>query len=569
MCGIACLLVGPTCDAAAVEARAQNLELLLRRRGPDAVGRVWCGPALLVGCVLHLRGPLTHQPICDVAGNALLWNGEAYSGVDGLEKDANDGACVLEALVRRHTESGAPGIAEILSRLRGPWAFVFYAAATHELWFGRDYFGRRSLLWQRDEHRSLVALASAALARSEPGWEELPADGLYSVALRAPTPAASEASAPISRIAWGPIGGTSPLCSPLAAFNRQLPPEGGPCTSGSPEHCDDGDEPAHRSLPPPLPVAGSDPVVLAQFLDVLKQAVARRVTFCITDSEGAHAVPPVGVLYSGGVDSTVLAALASKSLPAGVPIELINVAFSNPRIAQANDPNEYNVPDRISGRKALEDLCAVAPDREFILLEVNVPRVELEDARASIHELVAPLSSVMDESIGLAIWFAARGSGIATSCQGTESRLHLGDYSAKSKILLVGMGADEQLAGYSRHRTRFNHDGWQGVISEVALDIGRISSRNLGRDDRCVSDHAREARFPFLDEDLVSFLNALRIDQKTNFQAPRGVGEKQLLRTAADHLGLHHAAGLAKRAIQFGSRIAKMDSGRQTGIERF
>lgn len=31
---------------------------------------------------------------------------------------------------------------------------------------------------------------------------------------------------------------------------------------------------------------------------------------------------------------------------------------------------------------------------------------------------------------------------------------------------------------------------------------------------RCIGDHGREARFPFLDEDVVAYLQHLRIDQK-------------------------------------------------------
>ena len=38
---------------------------------------------------------------------------------------------------------------------------------------------------------------------------------------------------------------------------------------------------------------------------------------------------------------------------------------------------------------------------------------------------------------------------------------------------------------------------------------------------RCISDHGREARFPFLDEEVVSFLNSLpvwiKVECKTYF----------------------------------------------------
>ena len=47
------------------------------------------------------------------------------------------------------------------------------------------------------------------------------------------------------------------------------------------------------------------------------------------------------------------------------------------------------------------------------------------------------------------------------------------------------MGADEQLGGYGRHRTAgYQRAGWEGLLAEVSLDVGRISTRNLGRDDR-------------------------------------------------------------------------------------
>ena len=48
---------------------------------------------------------------------------------------------------------------------------------------------------------------------------------------------------------------------------------------------------------------------------------------------------------------------------------------------------------------------------------------------------------------------------------------HIFPFFSPSQILLVGMGADEQLAGYARHRTRFQKEGWPGLIREVGGGI--------------------------------------------------------------------------------------------------
>jgi len=62
-----------------------------------------------------------------------------------------------------------------------------------------------------------------------------------------------------------------------------------------------------------------------------------------------------------------------------------------------------------------------------------------------------------------------------------------------------------------------------------------------------VSDHGREARFPYIDEEVVGFLLSLPVQKKTDFRFPRGVGEKILLRGAAYLLGLREAAVLPYR----------------------
>ena len=90
---------------------------------------------------------------------------------------------------------------------------------------------------------------------------------------------------------------------------------------------------------------------------------------------------------------------------------------------------------------------------------------ELQLARARyIRDLLYPHNTVLDDSIGCALWFAARGVG--------KCGEH--DMFSTARLLFSGIGADELLGGYSRHRGAWqNGRGIEGVVSEIQLDISR------------------------------------------------------------------------------------------------
>lgn len=91
--------------------------------------------------------------------------------------------------------------------------------------------------------------------------------------------------------------------------------------------------------------------------------------------------------------------------------------------------------------------------------------------------------------------------------------------------------------------------------------MDRIATRNLGRDDRIISDHGKEVRFPFLDETVLQIVSQIPIYLKMDLRYPKGMGDKLLLRLLCHHiLKCHVVSSEPKRAIQFGSRTAKIES---------
>lgn len=299
-------------------------------------------------------------------------------------------------------------------------------------------------------------------------------------------------------------------------------------------------------------------------LEALRKSIARRTTkytiFKATAKNAGHGdIVPVAVLFSGGLDSMILAAILHECLDAKYGIDLLNVSFEGEA-----------APDRITARAGVKELRRIAPLRKWRLVEIDAVLSDLTVEMKHVMSLINPAKTYMDLNIGTALWLAAGGDGWVYEADGCCQDEH-GQrfrYKSEARILLVGSGADEQCAGYGRHRTKYKNSSWVGLHEEMKLDIQRIWKRNLGRDDRCMADNGKEARFPFLDEDVIRVLLDFPLWEIANLSQPSGIGDKKILREVARLLGLHEAAGQPKRAIQFGSRIAQESNRRNFGSNR-
>ena len=144
MCGIL--------GAVNVQGAAEIADLTsLHHRGPDSSGdwrsadrKIWFGHTRLSILDLSDSGS---QPMCDPAtGNVIVFNGEIYNHLDiraelaGLGQQFS-GHSDTETLLKGYAVWGE----EILPRLRGMFAFALYSRDRHTLWLVRDRLGIKPL----------------------------------------------------------------------------------------------------------------------------------------------------------------------------------------------------------------------------------------------------------------------------------------------------------------------------------------------------------------------------------------------------------------------------------------
>lgn len=240
-----------------------------------------------------------------------------------------------------------------------------------------------------------------------------------------------------------------------------------------------------------------DPAAWADaFLAALDAAVHQRLMADV----------PIGVFLSGGLDSSLIAALMRRYVP-----ELHSFAVGLP------------------GSSDLERAREVAADLGTIHHEVAISEGEL---LATLEDVIWHLESWDPDLVRSALpcWFVSR-----------EAAKHV-------KVVLTGEGADELFAGYAYHRD------YHGVNlhRELRRSIKGLHHINLQRVDRMSMAHGLEARVPFLDTEVIGLALSIPPDLKL----ARGF-HKYILRQAAARILPPEIAWRAKEQFDHGTGSAE------------
>ena len=240
---------------------------------------------------------------------------------------------------------------------------------------------------------------------------------------------------------------------------------------------------------------------------LLKLSVSKRI-------EGLR---EVGVIFSGGLDSSYLALLLGE-IAENIPLKITLYAV---------------------GAEGSKDIESAIYASKFLNLDLKICEVTEEMVRESLPEVVKAIGddNLMKVGVGMTTYLATK--------MVAEDGI---------KVAISGQGADELFGGYKRYLESFVNDT---LNYDIRMDISNMYHVNLERDDACSMLNSVELRLPFLDKNLVELV--LNIPDNKKIVSMHDDMRKSILRKLAFEEGLdYEIAYRPKKAAQYGTGIDKI-----------
>ena len=294
------------------------------------------------------------QPLVDTFGNILLWNGDVFYGFNDFPANNHDsdGSFLLNKLQQ---VDNVEDICAVFEAIKGPSSFIYYHKKLNIVITGKDCFGRHSLLWNyQGESPDLLVVSSVSIDNS---FREVPAVQLYAIGFS-------------NDFNVEPVSSRKPYI-----INKQIPSDDElSWDAGCPEKNN------HKKIYQLYRDVWDKELELFEtaLYESIKARVQCQPPFCkvcaktcrkkgSNEDECNHS--KLAILFSGGLDSTVLAAIADQIWPKEEPIDLLNVAFQS---KISSTVKNFEVPDRLTGLQALEELKQLNPNRKWNFIKVCI-----------------------------------------------------------------------------------------------------------------------------------------------------------------------------------------------------
>ena len=244
-------------------------------------------------------------------------------------------------------------------------------------------------------------------------------------------------------------------------------------------------------------------------LETNSKRAKRKLAEAIINAIKKRIVPKFGILFSGGVDSTLIAFIA-KQLRCNFTCYTVGIENSNDVLWAQKVAKEYNF------------------NFKYKILNLE----EFENVLRQVIEILND-ADIVKASVGSVLYSAGK--------------LALAD---GNNILFGGLGSEEIFAGYQRHEASLQK-GFEELHNECWNGLKNMWSRDLARDFVIAKHLGLDLRTPFLDKDLVK----VAMNVHPMFKLDKN-NKKIILREAAEFIGLKHEfAWRRKQAAQYGSNF--------------
>jgi asparagine synthase (glutamine-hydrolysing) len=224
----------------------------------------------------------------------------------------------------------------------------------------------------------------------------------------------------------------------------------------------------------------------------------------------------IGIVFSGGIDSVIVAYLAKQMAP-----EVICYT---------------------SGIKDSSDILNSLEIAEKLGLKLEVEQMTESDVENTIPKII---NIIEDDNMGQVE--------VAIPIYGAVKLAH----EQGIRVMLTGQGADELFGGYSWYSKSVKKHGYEKIQGYLIEDLKLLYKETLEREDKITMSQSIELREPFLDTKLID--TVLRIDPRLNIQNDGknydNLG-KRVHRKLAEKIGIpKEIAYRIKEAAQHGSGV--------------